>query len=87
MRSRSAVRLITLAALERDMDGEIVPPERRSCELCGRTDVWDGSAENWVIAVEDGERRVGNKHCIHEWDINGRYNPVVSRSDGEESGG
>ena len=58
------------------MDIEIVPPKRRSCERCGRTDVWDGEADNWIIAEEYGERKVGNKHCIHEWDINGRYNPI-----------
>ncbi|WP_255149696.1 HEWD family protein [Halorarius halobius] len=54
----------------------IVPPSERSCELCGRTDVWDDDAENWVIAVEDGNRQVGSPTCVHEWDINGRYNPV-----------
>ena len=46
-------------------------------------DVWDDDAENWVIAEEDGQRRVGNRHCIHEWDINGRYNPI----DGQMEGG
>ena len=58
------------------MSSEIVPPDRRECQRCGRTDVWDDDAQNWVIAVEDGDRRIGNKHCIHEWDINGAYNPV-----------
>jgi len=81
MRSRVAVRLITPAVLPGHMSADIVPPERRTCELCGRTDVWDETAENWVIAVEDGERQVGNKHCIHEWDINGRYNPIASERD------
>jgi len=61
------------------MCAEIIPPERRTCERCGRTDVWDDEAENWVIDVEDGQRQVGNKHCVHEWDINGRYNPVASK--------
>ena len=84
MRSRSAVWLITLAAVRDDMSAEIVPPDRRACELCGRTDVWDEAAEKWVIAVEDGERQVGNKHCIHEWDINGRYSPVASESETDE---
>lgn len=58
------------------MANVIVPPTERTCELCGRRDVWDDDLENWVITVEDGERCVGNKHCIHEWDINGQYNPV-----------
>lgn len=63
------------------MDADIVPPTERTCELCGRTDVWDSDDENWVITEEDGERQVGNRHCIHEWDINGRYNPVNGKPD------
>jgi len=59
------------------MSADIRPPDRRECQRCGRADVWDEDAENWVIAVEDGTRQVGNKHCIHEWDINGSYNPVT----------
>lgn len=55
---------------------EIEPPTRRTCERCGRTDRWDETVENWIIAEADGERQTGNKHCIHEWDINGQYNPV-----------
>ena len=58
------------------MDTEIIPPTRRVCERCGRTDVWDTESENWTIAEEDGKRLFGNKHCIHEWDINGQYNPL-----------
>lgn len=60
----------------------IVPPRERTCENCGRHDVWDDEMENWVIAEVDGERQVGNPNCIHEWDINGAYNPVTGeRSD------
>jgi hypothetical protein len=58
-------------------DAEIVPPTERTCTVCGRRDVWDEETENWVIAQEDGERRVGNPNCIHEWDINGAYNPIA----------
>ena len=65
------------------MGAEIIPPSRRTCERCGRIDVWDDDAENWVIAEEAGQRRVGNRHCIHEWDINGRYNPIDGQMDGE----
>ena len=78
------MQLITLAAVTTSMSGEIVPPDRRRCQRCGRTDIWDDESENWVIAVEDGERRVGNKHCIHEWDINGQYNPVAGEPDADE---
>jgi len=66
------------------MVAEIVPPDRRHCQRCGRTDVWDDAVENWVIAVEDGTRQVGDKHCIHEWDINGEYNPVAGKPDVDE---
>ncbi|MFQ3318751.1 MAG: hypothetical protein ACI8UR_002492 [Natronomonas sp.] len=69
------------------MSAEIVPPERRTCERCGRTDVWDSDVENWVIAEEDGERQVGDRHCIHEWDINGRYNPVEGKPDANANRG
>ena len=63
------------------MSAEIVPPTRRSCERCDREDVWDEEVGNWVIVEADGERRSGNKHCIHEWDINGQYNPVTGEMD------
>jgi hypothetical protein len=59
------------------MSAEIVPPTRRRCERCGRTDAWDDATDNWTIVEEDGERLAGDKHCIHEWDINGQYNPVA----------
>ncbi len=62
------------------MAAEIVPPTRRSCERCGRTDVWDETVENWVIAGVDGEPLAGDKHCIHEWDINGQYNPIAGET-------
>ena len=61
------------------MSATITPPERRTCDRCGRRDVWDAEVKNWVIVEEDGERQVGNRHCIHEWDINGRYNPVEGK--------
>ncbi|MFO7927914.1 MAG: HEWD family protein [Halobacteriota archaeon] len=63
------------------MSVKIVPPTRRSCERCGRTDEWNEETDNWVITEENGDRLVGNIHCIHEWDINGRYNPVTGQSD------
>jgi hypothetical protein len=55
---------------------EIEPPTERRCRRCGREDVWSESERTWVAAEVDGERRVGRPHCLHEWDINGRYNPV-----------
>ncbi|MFC6732777.1 MULTISPECIES: HEWD family protein [unclassified Haladaptatus] len=57
------------------MPETIVPPRERTCERCGRHDVWDDATENWRIATVDGTKAAGNAHCIHEWDINGTYNP------------
>lgn len=53
------------------MNATIVPPTDRECERCGRRDHWDDETENWVIVNEQG-----SSTCIHEWDINGTYNPV-----------
>ncbi len=48
-------------------------PQRRTCERCGRCEVWiDGG---WQID-EDNECRVGSPYCIHEWDITGDFSPV-----------
>ncbi len=56
----------------------IVPPEERVCERCGRRDEWDPDRGAWVAtADEDGEVRRGTQYCLHEWDINGAYNPVA----------
>jgi hypothetical protein len=59
----------------RDMT-EVVPPKQRTCERCGREDVWDESAQKWVVDDRDGEPNYGKPHCLHEWDINGAYNPL-----------
>lgn len=64
-------------AMSETADAEIVPPSERACTCCGRRDVWDEETENWVIVREDGEPLSGSPHCIHEWDINGAYNPVA----------
>jgi hypothetical protein len=53
----------------------VVPPSERVCERCGRKDVWSEAKQKWVVAEEDGERQTGTAHCLHEWDINGTYNP------------
>lgn len=56
---------------------ELVPPSERICERCGRRDVWDDEQTSWSIATEDGEKLIGEPYCLHEWDINGNYNPVA----------
>ncbi|SEV94205.1 HEWD family protein [Natrinema salifodinae] len=58
------------------MSAQVRKPTARVCEECDRAEAWDDDLEAWQIAREDGEKRVGNPHCIHEWDINGTFNPV-----------
>jgi len=60
----------------------IVPPTERECERCGRRDVWKDEDSAWRVATVDGEPRPGEPYCLHEWDINGTYNPLT----GVESG-
>jgi hypothetical protein len=40
--------------------------------------VWDEADTTWRIEVDDGTKQSGNPHCLHEWDINGSFNPVNS---------
>lgn len=54
----------------------IQPPTERVCERCGRTDLWDEETQTFVAATVDGEKKRGHPHCLHEWDINGEYNPL-----------
>lgn len=53
---------------------ELSPPRERECERCGRRDVWDDDAPGWKVAAGDDER-AGKPFCIHEWDVDGTYNP------------
>ena len=54
----------------------IISPKERECERCGRRDVWDKSLNTWAIVEIGGEKQFGNPHCLHEWDINGTFNPI-----------
>lgn len=56
---------------------EVVPPSERTCERCGRRDVWNDDLGSWSIDEEDGEKLIGDPYCLHEWDINGSYNPLA----------
>ncbi|WP_201289225.1 HEWD family protein [Halovenus carboxidivorans] len=49
----------------------IDPPTERTCERCGRVERWDEDSQTFVA---DDEK--GTPHCLHEWDINGQYNPL-----------
>lgn len=54
----------------------IDPPRERSCLRCGRIEGWDDEQMTWVAKHEDGSPQRGRKHCVHEWDITGNYNPI-----------
>lgn len=58
-------------------DVTLNPPTRRACLLCDREDVWDEETGEWRIRVVDGERRSGNRFCLHEWDIAGTHRPIL----------
>ena len=59
------------------MSAQVRAPTARVCERCERAEYWDEDLEAWQISREDGDKQVGNPHCLHEWDINGTFNPVV----------
>ncbi|WP_435349661.1 HEWD family protein [Haloarchaeobius sp. HRN-SO-5] len=44
-------------------------PTARTCERCGRHERWDDDLDSWRV------EEVGEPLCIHEWDINGTFNP------------
>ncbi|MHB9286545.1 HEWD family protein [Halobacteriales archaeon Cl-PHB] len=54
----------------------VTPPSERTCERCGRQEVWSDERRTWV-ADPDGDP--GTPHCLHEWDITGTYNPVTEQ--------
>ena len=58
------------------MSATVRTPRSRTCEQCGRAERWDEDVDAWQLQVEDGEKLAGNPHCIHEWDINGTFNPL-----------
>mgnify|MGYP006284695493 CR=1 FL=1 len=68
--------IITVALELTHMATTIRKPRSRSCELCGRQEVWSDQQGSWQIVTEDGQRAVGNPHCIHEWDITGSFTPI-----------
>jgi hypothetical protein len=51
-------------------------PQLRVCERCGREERWDEEVDAWQLGLRNGEKVVGNPHCLHEWDINGSFNPL-----------
>ena len=67
--------IITLGILPPGMV-TINPPTERSCERCGRRERWDEQKQTFVTREENGRVERGEPHCLHEWDINGKYNPL-----------
>ena len=67
--------------LRRGME-TVIPPKKRRCERCGRVDTWKSDVETWVAS---GDRR-GRPHCLHEWDINGAYNPTTGEINAAKTG-
>lgn len=55
---------------------EIDPPTERHCERCGRQEVWSEKRSSWVVDGDAEEAR-GRAHCLHDWNINGAYNPLA----------
>jgi hypothetical protein len=68
------------------MDGRLRKPDRRTCELCGRSERWDDGEGAWRVRAADGERLTGGVHCIHQWDIDGTFSPIEELP-GEELAG
>jgi len=65
----------------------LVTPTDRTCERCGRTEIWDDDVGSWRLAVDDdgNPQAIGSPYCIHEWDINGRFVPFEDESSPAEA--
>ena len=59
-------------------------PDERSCELCGRSEVWNETEGTWRVADDGDGPLIGSRYCIHEWDINGSFTPFGDRRDAAE---
>ena len=55
-------------------------PSERTCERCGRIEVWAEDIGTWRLAIDKAgdPHAVGSPYCIHEWDINGTFAPFES---------
>ena len=54
------------------MSVQIRRPATRTCVRCGRAERWDDGAGAWLVSDND----IGEKFCIHDWDITGEFAPV-----------
>lgn len=64
-------------------DVRIRKPTERTCERCGRREVW--ADDSWRVAENDGERATGSTYCIHEWDIDGSFLPFELSGESEQA--
>ena len=50
-------------------------PTDRVCDRCGRRERWDDGG--WRVVAGDDGPVSGRPFCLHEWDINGTFEPIV----------
>ena len=55
----------------------LCPPTDRKCILCERVEEWDGETSNWEIREINGKEMIGEKFCMHEWDITGTHKSII----------
>ena len=55
----------------------LCPPTNRECTLCGRKEEWNAEIVNWEIGEVGGEKMIGEKFCMHEWDITGTHKSII----------
>tara|TARA_Y100000817_G_scaffold286870_1_gene255020 strand:+ start:1348 stop:1542 length:195 start_codon:yes stop_codon:yes gene_type:complete len=55
----------------------LCPPTDRKCILCERVEEWDGETSNWEIGEINGKEMIGEKFCMHEWDITGTHKSII----------
>jgi hypothetical protein len=69
------------------MSAQLRKPSERTCERCGREEVWSEAAATWRVRRDEEDRPVaiGSRSCIHEWDIDGAFDPVVEGAGGAGS--
>ena len=55
----------------------LCPPTDRECTLCGRKEEWNAEDINWEAEEGEGEKKIGETFCMHEWDITGTHKSII----------